>query len=258
MRILALLRDRRFCPLLVVQMSAVFNAGLLVTSSINVDVTLLQVFGIFIVALLVSGVAGQVVDKYENDPAVANRQGVRGSGRRPCLPRPRYAKRRARDVRARSSHRAACSLMHARHVLLSRLMAEDELVGGNTLLVAGAPCRSLVAYFPSCSLVMVSGALCPGYSLSAWPQPWSATWQAASFRRAGRQTLARRSAGPLTWLVRNGLAHGVGRTSLFALFGVAWFWLSSMLLFAQLWRLLGPSPVRSRSLSSSPLLRSAA
>ena len=240
-RILALLRDRRFCPLLVVQMSAVFNAGLLVTSSINVDVTLLQVFGIFIVALLVSGVAGQVVDKYENVRLLrivkAFEVPVVGLA---CL-----------GLAMQSAVLVTCALgvltvlltflMHARHVLLSRLMAEDELVGGNTLLVAGGSLSLIGGVLPVVLIGDGVGRFVPWIFLVCVAAALVG-YMASRELPAGRpaDTGAAISFNPLTWLVRNGLAHGVERTSLFALFGVAWFWLSSMLLFAQLWRLLGP------------------
>ena len=237
-----LLRDRRFFPLFVIQVSLAFNASLLVTQALGTYVKLAQVLGVLVAPVLLAGVAGQLVDKYDNArllrAVTALEIAVVGLV---CF-----------GLALPSVVLVLCAfgllavlitlISLARSALTSRLLAEDELVGGNVLLATGS------------ALALVAGVLAsalPGAGavvFAFWVFPVCA-FMAFVGHIASRYLPNVPSADPGTSIHFNPLmsiapsdhALRIGQTSLYSFFGIAWFWASGGLLLVQLWRLASPA-----------------
>ena len=238
----SLLRDRRLLPLLVLQVSVTFNASLLVALALRANVGLAQALGLFLVPLLLAGVAGQVVDRYEN----ARLLRVVKALEFPVVGLVCLGLALPRVVLVLSALGLFAVLITfvslAGCASISRLLAEDELVGGNVLIATG----NAMALLAGVLFGALPGSSAGGFALWVFPvcvfiafTGYMASRSIPDIAPSDHEAAIRFN--PLASIAPGGHADRVGQTPLYSSFGVAWFWASGMLLLILLWRLLGPA-----------------
>lgn len=237
-----LLRDRRFHPLFVLQVSVAFNASLLVAQALRANVGVAQALGLFLVPLLLAGVAGQVVDKYDNSRLLRVVKALEF----PVVGLVCLGLALPSVVLVLSALGLFAALITfvslAGCVSISRLLAEDELVGANVLLTTG----TAMALLAGALLGALPGSSAGDFALWVFPicvfiifAGYMASRSIHDIPPADHEAAIRFN--PLVSIVPGDHASRVGQTPLYSLFCIAWFWASGMLLLMLLWRLLHPA-----------------
>ena len=244
-RLVPLLAARRFLPIFLAQSLGALNVALLIGALAagfvsSPDARLALAFGAFLAPfLLFADIAGQVADKYEKAGLTKMLKalevpvmGIAGLG-----------------LALQSEMLLLCSLglfalllaffTPLRHAILPHLLEEEELAGGNALLAAGIFIALLAGASTGVVLVGVGGSAIwvslVGVALAVIGYAASRRIPGAPASDPGLELRFNPFSG-LVQTIRFARGH---RNRLFPLLGLAWFWISGMLLLFQLWRTFG-------------------